>query len=135
MRRDGSLVSLPSMELRVLIVDDNEPFLEAASVLLRREGVQVVGVATTSAETLRQATLLLPDVVLVDIMLGPESGFELARLLDEDGWSVHGAVILVSTHAEADLVDLLGESPAIGFLPKSELSADAIRRIVSASSC
>ncbi|MDX6567724.1 MAG: hypothetical protein QOH15_302 [Gaiellales bacterium] len=121
------------MELRVLIVDDNEPFLEAARALLRREGMEVVGVASTSAETLLRAAQLQPDVVLVDIMLGRESGFTLARSLDEEGWLADGAVILVSTHAEADLVDLIGQSPAIGFLPKSELSADAIRRIVSAA--
>jgi hypothetical protein len=39
-------------------------------------------------------------------------------------------VILISTHSEADFADLIAESPAAGFLPKGELSADAIRRIV-----
>jgi hypothetical protein len=37
---------------------------------------------------------------------------------------------LISTHAEADFADLIAESPAIGFVPKRELSAAAIRRIV-----
>jgi DNA-binding NarL/FixJ family response regulator len=120
------------MILRVLIVDDNEPFLEAASVLLRAEGVEVVGVASTSEETIWRAAQLQPDVVLVDIMLGSESGVDLTRRLDEEGWLDGGAVILVSTHAEADFVDLIDDSPAIGFLPKAELSADAIRQIVSA---
>jgi DNA-binding NarL/FixJ family response regulator len=122
------------MPFRVLIVDDNEPFLEAACVLLEREGVHVVGVASTSVETLRQVARLRPDVVLVDVMLGRESGFELARRLDEEGAFDGGAVILISTHAEADVVDLIAESPAVGFLPKSELSADAIDRIVHAGS-
>ena len=63
-----------------------EPFLEAARVLLQREGVEVVGVASTSAETLRRAAQLRPDVVLVDIMLGRESGFDLTRRLHEQGW-------------------------------------------------
>jgi two-component system, NarL family, nitrate/nitrite response regulator NarL len=40
-------------------------------------------------------------------------------------------VILISTHAEADLADLIAASPAAGFLPKAELSAKAIRRIVA----
>ena len=120
------------MALRVLIVDDNEPFLEAASVLLRREGIEVVGVASTSAETLWRAAQLQPDVVLIDVMLGPESGVDLTRRLDDEGWLDGGVVILVSTHAEADIADLIADSPAVGFLPKAELSADAIRRIVSA---
>ena len=120
------------MAIRVLIVDDHEPFLEAATSLLQHDGgVQVVGVASTSAEALLQAELLRPDVALVDVMLGRESGFELTRRLNQEVWFAHRAVILVSTHSEADLVDLVRESSAIGFLPKSELSADAIRRIVN----
>jgi DNA-binding NarL/FixJ family response regulator len=118
------------MTLRALIVDDNVPFLEAARVLLEREGVDVVGMASTTAETLRLAVQLRPDVVLVDIILGPESGFALSRRLEEEGRLAEAAVILVSTHSEADLVDLIDQSPAIGFLPKAELSADAICRLV-----
>jgi DNA-binding NarL/FixJ family response regulator len=113
-------------------VDDNGSFLDAARVLLGREGLDIVGVASTVAEALGQADHLRPEVVLVDIQLGPESGFELARRLVEN--DPVPAVILISTHAEADLADLIGESPAIGFLPKSELSAAAIRRILESSS-
>jgi hypothetical protein len=39
-------------------------------------------------------------------------------------------VILISTYAAADFAGPLAESPAAGFVPKQELSADAIRRIV-----
>jgi CheY-like chemotaxis protein len=73
------------MPLRCLIVDDNGAFLDAARLLLEREGVTVVGVASSIAEALRQARALLPDVSLVDIGLGEESGFDLARLLTQDG--------------------------------------------------
>jgi CheY-like chemotaxis protein len=69
------------MAFGVLIVDDNPVFLEAARDLLDQEGLRVVGVAATSAEALQQAQDLRPGVVLVDIMLGGESGFELARRL------------------------------------------------------
>src|ERR1700694_159138 len=100
------------MPLRCLLVDDNEAFLEAASLLLEREGVTVVGVASTIAEALRQARALRPDVILVDIGLGNESGFDLARLLARDGQGGQGAgadVILISTGAEADYAELIGE--------------------------
>jgi DNA-binding NarL/FixJ family response regulator len=117
--------------MRCLIVDDNHSFLEAARVLLQREGLTVAGVASTGAEALRQAETLRPDVVLVDISLGEESGFDLARRLVEDGLSDEAAVLLISTHAEEDIADLIAESPAAGFVPKSELSASAIRRIVN----
>jgi DNA-binding NarL/FixJ family response regulator len=119
------------MALDVLIVDDNSLFLDAARGLLEREGMRVVGVASASAEGLRYAKELRPDVVLVDVMLGGESGFELARRLVEGDCGSVSAVILISTHSQADFADLIAESPAAGFLPKSELSADGIRRIVN----
>lgn len=111
----------------VLIVDDNPQFLDASSSLLERGGLEVVGVAATSADALTRAAQLRPDVVLVDIHLSGESGFDLARRL-------HGAtdpgecrVILMSTHAETDFAELIAASPAEGFVPKDALSADAVR--------
>jgi DNA-binding NarL/FixJ family response regulator len=118
------------MPMRSLIVDDNGLFLEAARVLLEREGLSVAGVAATSAEALRQAEALRPDVILVDISLGEESGFALARRLVEDGLGDDAVVILISTHAAEDLADMIAASPAAGFLPKAELSASAVQRIV-----
>src|SRR6478672_680254 len=67
--------------LGVLIVDDNWLFMEAARDCLEQEGLRVVGIAVTSAEALRRAEELRPEAVLVDVMLGDESGFELARRL------------------------------------------------------
>jgi CheY-like chemotaxis protein len=113
-----------------LIVDDNESFLEVARGLLEQEGLRVVGVASASAEALRQVRSLDPDVVLVDVFLGDESGLELARRLVDDGQ----AVILISTHPEEDVAALIAESPAVGYLQKAELSAEAIRRIADGRS-
>jgi DNA-binding NarL/FixJ family response regulator len=114
----------------VLIVDDNQLFLETARVLLERQSLRVVGVAETAAQALQRTAELRPDIVLVDITLGDESGFDVARHLAEDDRGGGAAVILISTHSEADFADLIAESPAAGFLSKEDLSADAIRRIV-----
>jgi DNA-binding NarL/FixJ family response regulator len=119
------------MPIRSLIVDDNHSFLEAARVLLEREGLTVAGVATTSDEALRKAETLRPDVALVDISLGEESGFDLARRLVDGDPDHETVVVLISTSAEADIIDLIAESPAAGFLPKADLSASAIRRFVN----
>jgi DNA-binding NarL/FixJ family response regulator len=113
----------------LLIVDDNRQFLEAARALLERDGMRVVGVAATSAQALQRAAELRPDVVLVDIALGGESGFDVARSLAGNGDSAAPAVILMSTYSEADFADLITQSVATGFLPKQELSADAVRQI------
>ena len=119
------------MTLRCVIVDDSEPFIEAARVLLEREGLSVAGTATTGADALAEVETVHPDVVLVDIFLGDESGIALARRLVENGAPT---VILISSHAEADVADLIATTPAAGFLTKAELSAAAIRRIVESRS-
>jgi CheY-like chemotaxis protein len=84
-------------------------------------------------EALRQAQALRPDVILVDIGLGDESGFDLARRLVRDGQAGGATVIMISTRAEADYADLIAESPAAGYLAKPELSAQRIGRIVGDS--
>ena len=122
------------MALRCLLVDDSDAFLEAASDLLRGEGVTVVGVASNTADALRQALALRPDVVLVDIGLGDESGFDLARLLALDGQAGGAEVIMVSARAEMDYSELIAASSAAGFLTKSDLSAREIERILGRSS-
>lgn len=122
------------MPLRCLLVDDNDAFLEAARLLLEREGVQVAGVASSIAGALRQARALRPDVILVDVGLGEESGFELARLLAADGPAGQrgrAGVILISAQPETDYTDLIAQSPAAGFLPKPELSAQRITQILN----
>jgi CheY-like chemotaxis protein len=115
--------------LRCLIVDDSRLFLDAARGLLERQGLEVV-VASTGAEALRRVEELRPDVTLVDIDLGGESGFEVARQLQHHAGAAPGPVIMISTHAEQDYADLIEASPAIGFVPKSALSAGAIRAVL-----
>ena len=122
----------PEVMLRCLIVDDSPRFLDAARGLLERQGVSVVGVASNSAEALQRTRELRPDVTLLDIDLGSESGLELARRLhDQDG---PAPVILISTHAEQDYAELIAASPAVGFLPKTALSGDAIRKLLAGRS-
>jgi two-component system, NarL family, nitrate/nitrite response regulator NarL len=119
------------MPLRCLIVDDNAAFLEEAAALLRREGLVVAGFASTVNEALERARELRPEVALVDIFLGPESGFEVARrLVEADGGVLN--VILISTHAEDDFAELIEDVPVAGFISKSELSRRAIQALVEA---
>jgi CheY-like chemotaxis protein len=116
--------------LRCLIVDDNHRFLDAARVLLEREGIAVVGVASGVAEALQRAEELRPDVTLVDIHLGDHDGFDLVRRLHGLAGLARSATVIISTHAEEDYADMVAASPAIGFLPKTILSACAIRELL-----
>ena len=115
---------------RCLIVDDNERFLAVARSSLERDGIEVVGTATTTADALAKSAQLRPDVVLVDVGLGTESGFDLAReLMERHGVDLR--VVLISTRREDDLADLIETSPAAGFLWKARLSARAVRELAS----
>jgi DNA-binding NarL/FixJ family response regulator len=116
--------------LRLLMVDDSSKFLAAARCWLERQGITVVGVASTVAQALQQAEALRPDVVLVDIDLGGESGFELASQLQGNAGVDSSRVILMSAYAEEDYAELIAASPAVGFLSKTALSGQRIRELV-----
>ena len=129
MRDATSGANLAGMSPRCLIVDDNPGFLQSARLLLEREGISVVAVSSTGEDALRHAEELRPDVVLVDVDLGDENGFDVVRRL-HDRLGPTPDLILISIHAEQDLAELVETSPAAGFISKSQLSAGAIRNLL-----
>jgi DNA-binding NarL/FixJ family response regulator len=115
--------------VRLLIVDDSPAFLEAAQAALENDGMTVVGVASSSHEALERIRHLRPDVVLVDIDLGDESGFDVVRRLAA-GADAAPNLVIISSHDGDDFEDLVEASPALGFVAKSGLSGDAIRAVL-----
>jgi two-component system, NarL family, nitrate/nitrite response regulator NarL len=124
LRLGETSVKLRPVRPRYLIVDDSPEFLASSTRLLESQGVDVVGSATTSEEAERAVEKLLPDVVLVDIELGDEDGIELTRRLAAQVPSLR--MVLISVHDRDELVELLADSAAAGFLPKRDLAAAAI---------
>jgi CheY-like chemotaxis protein len=122
------------VSVRCLIVDDNGSFLQLARALLEREGIDVVGVASTSAEAVQRAGELRPDVALVDVCLGAECGFDLARELTRTRSTERPDVIMISTYPEAEFADMITASPCLGYLPKTGLSGSAIRTLLEHTS-
>jgi DNA-binding NarL/FixJ family response regulator len=116
---------------RCLIVDDNTSFREEMRGLLVEQGLDVVGGAASAADAHRQIAELRPDVALIDIDLGGDSGLKLARQLRKEPRAAAPHVILISTHDEAEYADLIRASSAIGFLAKGDLSAASIRRMLA----
>jgi DNA-binding NarL/FixJ family response regulator len=131
MRRQQGGAMLRRVRLRCLIVDDNESFLAVAASCLNGEELEVLGTATTSAEALRQVAEQNPDIVLVDINLGEESGFEVARALVERFPHMASGVVLISTRGETDFGGLIKTTPATGFIPKTQLSGRAVRELLA----
>lgn len=121
------------MPLRCLIVDDNVAFLAAARSILEGPDLTVVAEATTEAEALQRAEASDPDLVLLDIDLGEDSGFSVARQLAERSDHARPKVILVSAHPEDDFADLIADSPVLGFIAKPDLSPATVRGLLSGS--
>jgi len=117
------------MPLRCLIIDDDPNFRQEMRGLLTEQGLDIVATAGSKADALRQITQLTPDIALIDIDLGSDSGFELARELHQQ--PTPPQTILISTHDETEYTDLIQASPAIGFLPKIDISATTIQQLLN----
>lgn len=118
--------------MRCLIVDDSAAFRNAATDMLERAGIDVVGVACTADEALTRYAELRPDVTLVDVELNGESGFDVVERLHLADTPAP-STILISTHSEQDYCEMIAASPALGFLAKFALSPMAIKSLVTAS--
>jgi DNA-binding NarL/FixJ family response regulator len=120
----------PVTPLTCLIVDDSSDFLDAARQLLADDGVTVIGVAATSDRAVEETLALRPDVALVEIDLAAESGFDVAQRL---AGLPHGGppVVLISAESGSEFAELVDASGALGFVSKTDLSGDAIRKLLA----
>jgi CheY-like chemotaxis protein len=107
----------------VLVVDDHEGFRARTRRLLEQHRFRVVE-AVDGAGALREAAAVRPDLVLLDVHLPDMDGFDVAAELRAAGTA--RAILLVSTHAEADLATRLVGSAADGFIDKADLSPATI---------
>ena len=90
----------------------------------------MVGIAASGDEAVRLAEALRPDLALVDIGLGEESGFDVVRRLVDGSDGDPPAVIFISTYDEREFATRIAASPALGFIAKTELSAERIRLLL-----
>jgi DNA-binding NarL/FixJ family response regulator len=105
--------------------------MTAAASILERTGIRIVGMITDSAQALRSVECLQPDVILIDIDLGRESGFDLAgQLHQRASASTRFAMIMMSARDVRDLSEMLAASPAIGFIDKCSLSGQEVRALL-----
>jgi CheY-like chemotaxis protein len=126
------MVHTADMRARCVIVDDNHEFLRAARELLEHEGISVIDAVSTGAQAYQTCRELRPDVVLIDIDLGEETGFEVARELAGEASAGQPRMILMSAYSGDDFEDMIADSPAVAFLSKVALSGAAIRGILAA---
>jgi DNA-binding NarL/FixJ family response regulator len=118
--------------VKVLIVDDHDGFRRQAHSLLEAAGYDVVGEAEDGKSAVVAVVELHPDVIVIDVQLPDTSGFDVSRLIHRDREAP--VVILVSSREASDYGGRITSSGAQGFLSKSELSADAIAKIIQRAS-
>lgn len=96
--------------LRVLIVDDHESFRSSARLLLDA------------------AAALRPDVILLDVHLPDVDGFDVAARLSAGGDAPR--VVITSSRDASDFGPMIQSSGALGFVPKNELSGEALAALL-----
>jgi DNA-binding NarL/FixJ family response regulator len=113
----------------VLIVDDNAAFRSVARAVLEAGGYRVMAEVGTGAAAVLAAPRYRPDVVLLDIGLPDQDGFVTCRQLHEAHPGL--VVVLCSIRDAEEYGDAIARSSAAGFLPKHQLSAEELTRIVT----
>lgn len=126
MRARRACATVCRMGLTVLIVDDHPAFRSAARALLEAAGFEVVGEAADGASAVAAAAALRPAVILLDVQLPDIDGFAVAERV-ADG----PAIVLTSSRSASSFRRRLTANPAWRFIPKSELSGEALAAAVA----
>ena len=118
------------MAQTVLIVDDHPSFRASARAILEESDFRIVAEASDGAAAVAAVREHAPDIVLLDVQLPDMSGFDVCALIDGDDGAVP-AIVLTSSRDLADYGELVDLSCARGFLPKAELSGEALCALVA----
>jgi CheY-like chemotaxis protein len=120
---------MQAMTNTVLIVDDHPSFRASARAVLEGD-FQVVGEAADGASALEAVRALRPDVILLDVQLPDMEGFDVCDVIENgNGWAP--SIILVSSRDMTDYGESIAASCAVGFLPKADLSSEAVAALLA----
>ena len=113
------------MTVRVLIVDDQEPFRMAARMVVEAtDGFEVVGESPTGEGSVEAAKDLKPDLVLMDVNLPGINGLEATWQILSQSNSV--VILLLSTYEEEEYAPRAAECGASAYIPKSSFSPERL---------
>jgi DNA-binding NarL/FixJ family response regulator len=115
-------------DVRVLIVDDQLPFREAARMVVEMtDGFEVAGEAGDGEEGVEMTQALKPDLVLMDVQMPGIDGLEATRRIRELDDAPN--VVVMSTHESGDYRETALDAGAHTFIPKSEFSMKALEEL------
>lgn len=111
--------------VKVLIVDDQEPFRSAARMVVElTDGFEVVGEAENGEEGVEMASNLRPDLVLIDINMPGIDGLEATRQITAA--RPQTKVVVFSTYEPTEYLSRAKEAGAVDFIPKSEFDPTSL---------
>lgn len=115
----------------VFVVDDQPSFRRAAAAVIAAAGYEHAGEADSAAtaQEALQTAVVRPDLVLVDVNLGRDSGIELTRTLTARDEELR--IALVSTMAAIDLPSDAATAGAVAFVQKSRLDPATLHDLVT----
>ena len=119
------------MARTVLIVDDHPGYRAAARTVLEADGFEVVGETATGLEAVFEAARLRPQIVLLDIGLPDIDGVEVAQRITAAADGNAPVVVLISSRDGDGCEAVFASCGARGFIPKAELSGDAITALAA----
>ena len=121
-----------NVKTRVLVVDDHEPFRRFVCSMLQEQGsVQLVGEAQDGVEAVRQAELLQPDMVLLDIGLPGLNGIEAARQISKVASAAR--IIFLTQECSPDVVKEAFTVGAQGYVIKAKAGAELLAAVDAVS--
>jgi two-component system, NarL family, response regulator DegU len=118
--------------IRLLLADDHTMLREALRRAMEAADLTVVGEAADGDEAVRLAAELLPDVVLMDVSMPVLDGVEATRRIHRDHPDV--AVVMLTMHADADVVARALSAGAIGYLVKDASMSEVVDAVKMAAS-
>lgn len=128
----SSSLATPAPKRRVLIIDDHNFFAACLRVMLDNESDLVVcDVATNSSDARERIERLKPDLLVIDLTLGAESGLEVGRRLR--AMHIETPILFVSTMSKPTRAQI-AEVAHSAFIPKSKKPAqflEALRAVLA----
>jgi DNA-binding NarL/FixJ family response regulator len=117
--------------IRVLIVDDYEPFRRfVCSALKRNPQLQIVSQASDGLEAVQKAEALQPDLIVLDIGLPKLNGIEAARRIQK--LSPRSKIVFVSQESSAEIVQEALSLGAFGYVVKTHAATELLAAVEAA---
>lgn len=107
--------------LRLVLADDNQAILDVVKHILQKD-YDIVGVYLEGLSLVHEVPALTPDIILLDISMGEQNGFDLTRQLNAKHCTAK--IIFLTVHEELEFIRAAFDAGAAGYVFKSRMQTD-----------